>query len=55
MGERLAERGPPPAAAGQPTDVCQVKGKALEKFVVRTLYYIEAKTPKQAEDLCRSG
>ena len=29
--------------------------EALEKFVVRTVYYVEAKNPKQAEILCKSG
>ena len=29
--------------------------EALEKFVVRTTYYVEAKNPKQAEALCRDG
>jgi hypothetical protein len=29
---------------------------ALEKFVVRTFYYaIEASTPEEAEELCRTG
>ena len=29
--------------------------EALEKFVVRTVYFIEAGTPEQAEQLCKSG
>lgn len=29
--------------------------EALEKFVVRTVYHVEAKSPKQAEKLCKSG
>jgi hypothetical protein len=29
--------------------------EALEKFVVRTTYHVEAKSPKQAEALCKSG
>ena len=29
--------------------------EALEKFVVRTTYYVEAKNAKQAEALCREG
>ena len=29
--------------------------EALEKFIVRTTYYVEAKSPKQAEALCREG
>jgi len=29
--------------------------EALEKFVVRTTYYVEAKSPKQAEARCKSG
>ena len=29
--------------------------EALEKFVVRTVYYVDAKSRKQAENLCRSG
>ena len=29
--------------------------EALEKFVVRTVYFIEADTPEQAEQLCKSG
>jgi len=33
----------------------QYRVEALEKFVVRTVYYVEAKSRKQAESLCRSG
>lgn len=29
--------------------------EALEKFVVRTVYHVEAKSPKHAETLCKSG
>jgi hypothetical protein len=29
--------------------------EALEKFIVRTVYYVAAKSPKQAEKQCRSG
>ena len=29
--------------------------EALEKFVVRTVYSIEADTPEQAEERCRQG
>ncbi len=29
--------------------------EALEKFVVRTVYYVDAKTRKEAETLCKSG
>ena len=29
--------------------------EALEKFVVRTVYQVEADTPQQAEELCKSG
>ena len=29
--------------------------EALEKFIVRTVYFIEADTPEQAEQLCKSG
>lgn len=29
--------------------------EALEKFVVRTVYHIDADTPQQAEELCKSG
>ncbi len=29
--------------------------EALEKFVVRTVYVVEARTPEQAERLCKSG
>ena len=29
--------------------------EALEKFVVRTVYLVEADTPEQAEQLCKSG
>ena len=29
--------------------------EALEKFVVRTVYFIEADTPEQAEQLCKTG
>jgi hypothetical protein len=33
----------------------QYRVEALEKFVVRTTYYVEAKSPKQAEALCKAG
>jgi hypothetical protein len=29
--------------------------EALEKFAVRTVYFVTASSPKQAEKLCRSG
>jgi len=29
--------------------------EALEKFIVRTVYEVEADTPQQAEARCRSG
>lgn len=29
--------------------------EALEKFVVRTIYHVDARTPAQAEQMCRSG
>ena len=29
--------------------------EALEKFIVRTVYRVEADTPQQAEELCQSG
>ena len=29
--------------------------EALEKFVVLTVYQVEADTPQQAEELCKSG
>ena len=29
--------------------------EALEKFVVRTFYYVEAKSKRHAERLCRDG
>jgi hypothetical protein len=29
--------------------------EALERFIVRTTYYAEAKSPKQAEKLCKAG
>jgi len=29
--------------------------EALEKFVVRTIYYVDTKTPEKAEALCKSG
>lgn len=29
--------------------------EALEKFLVRTVYYVDAKTPAKAEALCKSG
>ena len=29
--------------------------EALEKFVVRTVYYVDAETPEKAEALCKSG
>ena len=29
--------------------------EALEKFVVRTTYYVDAKDRKEAEALCRAG
>lgn len=29
--------------------------EALEKFVVRTVYYVEAKDRKEAEAMCKAG
>ena len=29
--------------------------EALEKFVVRTVYHVEANSPDEAEALCKSG
>ena len=29
--------------------------EALEKFVVRTIYHVEANTPEEAEALCKEG
>ena len=29
--------------------------EALEQFVVRTVYFVEASTPTKAEALCQSG
>lgn len=29
--------------------------EALEKFVVRTIYYVDTKTPEKAVALCKSG
>lgn len=29
--------------------------EALERFIVRTFYEVEAETPEQAEHLCKSG
>jgi hypothetical protein len=29
--------------------------EALEKFIVRTVYFITARSPKHAERLCQSG
>ena len=29
--------------------------EALEKFVVRTVYDVEADTPEEAEQLCKNG
>jgi hypothetical protein len=29
--------------------------EALEKFVVRTVYFVQAKSKKQAEAMCREG
>jgi len=29
--------------------------EALEKFVVRTVYHVDADTPQQAAELCKSG
>ena len=29
--------------------------EAREKFIVRTVYQVEADTPQQAEELCRNG
>lgn len=29
--------------------------EALEKFVVRTVYHVEAETPEEAEAICKSG
>ena len=31
------------------------KLEALEKFVVRTTYFVEADSPEQAEQFCKSG
>jgi len=28
---------------------------ALEKFIVRTTYYVDAKSEEQAEELCKAG
>jgi hypothetical protein len=28
---------------------------ALEKFLVKTVYYVSAATPEQAEQLCKDG
>lgn len=36
-------------------DMPQYEVEALEKFVVRTTYFVEAETPQQAEQLCKSG
>lgn len=33
----------------------QYEVEALEKFVVRTTYFVEAESPQQAEQLCKSG
>ena len=29
--------------------------EALEKSIVRTVYFVEANTPEQAEQFCKSG
>lgn len=29
--------------------------EALEKFIVRTVYHVEARSPKQAERRCKAG
>ena len=29
--------------------------EALEKFVVRTVYHVEANNPEEAEAICKSG
>lgn len=29
--------------------------EALEKFIVRTTYFVETDSPEQAEQLCKSG
>jgi len=29
--------------------------EALEKFVVRTVYFVEAASPKEAETACKAG
>ena len=29
--------------------------EALEKFVVRTIYHVDADSPEEAEKLCKSG
>lgn len=32
-----------------------IRVEALEKFVVRTVYHVEANSPSDAEELCRNG
>ena len=29
--------------------------EALKRFIVRTVYYVEANSPEEAETLCKSG
>ena len=29
--------------------------EALEKFIVRTVYHVDAETPEQADVLCKAG
>jgi hypothetical protein len=33
----------------------QFRVEALEKFVVRTVYHVEADSPEQAEAICTAG
>lgn len=36
-------------------DMPKYEVEALERFVVRTTYFVEADSPEQAEQLCKSG
>jgi hypothetical protein len=45
----------PPILSVRENAMSKYRVEALEKFIVRTTYYVEAKGPKQAEALCRQG
>ena len=35
--------------------MAEYRVEALEKFVVRTIYHVEADSPEEAEKLCKAG